>query len=126
MFLKAGRMALLLGVVAHLFIIAPYPGIARAQWDDGDHRDWSRDRNDYAREDWRQRDRERKRREEAQANGVVAGVVGAAVLATVIAAAAKRDKENRSRADYCISRYGNYNRANDTYRAADGYTYRCE
>ena len=55
---------------------------------------------------------------------VVVGV-GAAVVAGVIAAAAKRERETRERADYCIRRYGNYDRRNDTYRGADGYTYPC-
>ncbi len=56
---------------------------------------------------------------------MVVGVVGAAVVAGVIAAAAKRERETRERADYCIRRYGNYDRRNDTYRGADGYTYPC-
>ncbi len=55
----------------------------------------------------------------------MAGTVGVAVVAGAIAAAAKRDRENRERADYCISRYGNYDRATDTYRDYSGYTYRC-
>lgn len=62
---------------------------------------------------------------EAKTTGVVVGVVGAAVVAGVIAAAAKRERETRERADYCIRRYGNYDRRNDTYRGADGYTYPC-
>jgi len=52
-------------------------------------------------------------------------VVGAAVVAGVIAAAAKREREVRERADYCMNRYGNYDRRNDIYRGTDGYTYPC-
>lgn len=127
MFLKAGRIALLLGVATHLFFLMSYSGVAHAQWhDDDDHHQWTAPRDDYPRNDWRQRERERERRDEAKATGIVAGVVGVAVLTGVIAAAAKRDREKNSRADYCFRRYGNYNRATDTYRAADGYTYRCE
>jgi BA14K-like protein. len=55
----------------------------------------------------------------------VVGVVGAAVVAGVIAAAAKRERETRERADYCMNRYGNYDRRTDSYRDRDGYTYPC-
>ena len=61
----------------------------------------------------------------AMTGGVVVGVVGAAVVAGVIAAAAKRERETRERADYCMNRYGNYDRRTDSYRDRDGYTYPC-
>ena len=54
---------------------------------------------------------------------MVVGVVGAALVAGVIAAAAKRERETRERADYCMNRYGNYDRRTDSYRDRDGYTY---
>lgn len=130
MFLKAGRTALLLGAVSQLLILMPYAGVAHAQQNHHHRADWERDRDYRPHEDRyqreRERERERKRKDEAKATGIAVGVVGTAVLAGVIAAAAKREKEKRARADYCINRYGNYDRANDTYRAADGYTYRCQ
>ena len=56
---------------------------------------------------------------------MVVGVVGAAVVAGGIAAAAKRERETRERADDCMNRYGNYDRRTDSYRDRDGYTYPC-
>lgn len=123
MFLKPGRTALLLAAAAQLMLLLPYSGDAHAQRGDRYNPQWSRDYRDHDR-DARDR-RERERRHEAKTTGVVVGVVGAAVVAGVIAAAAKRERETPERADYCIRRYGNYDRRSDTYRGADCYTYPC-
>ncbi len=126
MFLKTGRTALILAVAAQL-VLMPYAGDAHAQRGDRYNPQWNQDYRDRERDAWerRERERERERRHDAKTAGVVVGVVGAAVVAGVIAAAAKRERETRERADYCMNRYGNYDRRNDTYRGADGYTYPC-
>jgi uncharacterized protein YhaN len=109
----------------------PYSGDAHAQRSDRYNPQWNQDYRDRDRDDWqrrereRERDRERERRHDAKTTGVVVGVVGAAVVAGVIAAAAKRERETRERADYCMNRYGNYDRRTDSYRDRDGYTYPC-
>jgi len=82
---------------------------------------WERMHEEQRRHEW-----ERQRRDDAKAAGIVVGVVGTAVLAGVVAAAAKRDRDQRARADYCLGRYGNYDLATDTYRASNGYAYPCE
>ncbi|WP_313437281.1 hypothetical protein [Stenotrophomonas sp.] len=131
MFQKTGRTALLLAAAVQLLVLMPYAGNAQAQHRDGYRSGWDQGYQDRQRDDWerrereRQRERERDRRDDAKAKGVVVGVVGAAVVAGVIAAAAKRERESRERADYCMNRYGNYDRRNDTYRGSDGYTYPC-
>ncbi|MGG6342328.1 hypothetical protein ACQ5SA_03660 [Stenotrophomonas indicatrix] len=129
MFLKTGKTALLLAAATQLLVLMPYSGDAHAQRGDRynpqwnqDYRDRDRDRDDWQR---RERERERERRHDAKTTGVVVGVVGAAVVAGVIAAAAKRERETRERADYCMNRYGNYDRRTDSYRDRDGYTYPC-
>ncbi len=114
---KTGRSAWLLAAAVQFLVLLPYAG--PAQHRDGYRAGWDRGYED------RQRERERDRRDDAKAKGVVVGVVGAAVVAGVIAAAAKRERENRERADYCMNRYGNYDRRNDTYRGSDGYSYPC-
>lgn len=126
MFLKTGRTALILAVAAQL-VLMPYAGDAHAQRGDRYNPQWNQDYRDRDRDDWqrRERERERERRHDAKTTGVVVGVVGAAVVAGVIAAAAKRERETRERADYCMSRYGNYDRRTDSYRDRDGYTYPC-
>lgn len=130
MFLKTGRTALILAVAAQL-VLMPYAGDAHAQRGDRYNPHWNQDYRDRERDAWERRERERthererERRHDAKTAGVVVGVVGAAVVAGVIAAAAKRERETRERADYCTNRYGNYDRRNDTYRGADGYTYPC-
>lgn len=126
MFLKTGRTALILAVAAQL-VLMPYAGDAHAQRGDRYNPQWNQDYRERDREAWerRERERERERRHDAKTAGVVVGVVGAAVVAGVIAAAAKRERETRERADYCMNRYGNYDRRNDTYRGADGYTHPC-
>ncbi len=126
MFLKTGRTALILAVAAQL-VLMPYAGDAHAQRGDRYNPQWNQDYRERDREAWerRERERERERRHDAKTAGVVVGVVGAAVVAGVIAAAAKRERETRERADYCMNRYGNYDRRNDTYRGSDGYTYPC-
>ncbi|WP_440087562.1 hypothetical protein [Stenotrophomonas sp. S11A1a] len=105
----------------------PYSSDAHAQRGDRYSPHWSQDYRDRERDAWerRERERERERRHDGKTAGVVVGVVGAAVVAGVIAAAARREREVRERADYCMNRYGNYDRRNDTYRGADGYTYPC-
>ena len=125
MFLKTGRTALLLAAATQLLVLMPYSGDAHAQRGDRYNPQWNQDYRD--RDDWqrRERERERERRHDAKTTGVVVGVVGAAVVAGVIAAAAKRERETRERADYCMSRYGNYDRRTDSYRDRDGYTYPC-
>ncbi|MET3150222.1 hypothetical protein [Stenotrophomonas indicatrix] len=129
MFLKTGRTVLLLVAAAQLLVLLPYSGDAHAQRGDRHNPQWNQDYRDRERDDWqrrdRERDRERERRHDAKTAGVVVGVVGAAVVAGVIAAAAKRERETRERADYCMSRYGNYDRRTDSYRDRDGYTYPC-
>lgn len=127
MFLKPGRAALLLAATVQLVVLLPYSGDAHAQRGDRYAPQWNQDYRDRDRDAWerRERERERERRHDAKTAGVVVGVVGAAVVAGVIAAAAKREREVRERADYCMNRYGNYDRRNDTYRGADGYTYPC-
>ncbi|HHA2559288.1 TPA: hypothetical protein ACOEOH_000797 [Stenotrophomonas maltophilia] len=127
MFLKPGRTALLLAATVQLVVLLPYSGDAHAQRSDRYAPQWNQDYRDRDRDAWerRKRERERERRHDAKTAGVVVGVVGAAVVAGVIAAAAKREREVRERADYCMNRYGNYDRRNDTYRGADGYTYSC-
>ncbi|MCU1062192.1 hypothetical protein [Stenotrophomonas maltophilia] len=127
MFLKPGRTALLLAATVQLVVLLPYSGDAHAQRGDRYAPQWNQDYRDRDRDAWerRERERERERRHDAKTAGVVMGVVGAAVVAGVIAAAAKREREVRERADYCMNRYGNYDRRNDTYRGADGYTYPC-
>ncbi|ACF52171.1 hypothetical protein [Stenotrophomonas maltophilia] len=130
MFLKTGRTALILAVAAQL-VLMPYAGDAHAQRGDRYNPQWNQDYRDRERDAWERRkrerdhERERERRHDAKTASVVVGVVGAAVVAGVIAAAAKRERETRERADYCMNRYGNYDRRNDTYRGADGYTYPC-
>lgn len=127
MFLKTGRTALLLAAAAQLLVLMPYSGEAHAQRGDRYNPQWNQDYRDRDRDDWqrRERERERERRHDAKTAGVVVGVVGAAVVAGVIAAAAKREQETRERADYCMNRYGNYDRRTDSYRDRDGYTYPC-
>lgn len=127
MFQKTGRTALLLAAAVQLLVLLPYAGEAHAQHRDGYRSGWDRDHHDRQRDERerRERDRERDRRDDAKAKGVVVGVVGAAVVAGVIAAAAKRERESRERADYCMNRYGNYDRRNDSYRGPDGYTHPC-
>lgn len=127
MFLKPGRAALLLAATVQLVVLLPYSGDAHAQRGARYAPQWNQDYRDRDRDAWerRERERERERRHDAKTAGVVVGVVGAAVVAGVIAAAAKREREVRERADYCMNRYGNYDRRNDTYRGADGYTYPC-
>lgn len=127
MFQKTGRTAVLLGAALQLLVLLPYAGQAHAQNRDGYRSGWDRGYQDRQRDDWerRERERERDRRGDAKAKRVVVGVVGAAVVAGVIAAAAKREREIRERADYCMNRYGNYDRRSDTYRGSDGYSYPC-
>lgn len=129
MFLKTGRAVLLLVAAAQLLVLLPYSGDAHAQRGDRYNPQWNQDYRDRERDDWqrreRERHRERERRHAAKTAGVVVGVVGAAVVAGVIAAAAKRERETRERADYCMNRYGNYDRRTDSYRDRDGYTYPC-
>ncbi|WP_422346585.1 hypothetical protein [Stenotrophomonas sp. DR009] len=127
MFQKTGRTAVLLGAALQLLVLLPYAGQAHAQNRDGYRSDWDRGYQDRQRDDWerRERERERDRRDDAKAKRVVVGVVGAAVVAGVIAAAAKREREIRERVDYCMNRYGNYDRRSDTYRGSDGYSYPC-
>lgn len=127
MFLKTGRNALLLAATAQLLVLLPYSGDAHAQRSERYNPQWNQDYRDRERDDWqrRERDRDRERRHDAKTTGVVVGVVGAAVVAGVIAAAAKRERETRERADYCMNRYGNYDRRTDSYRDRDGYTYPC-
>ncbi|MDV3435071.1 hypothetical protein R1H25_06350 [Stenotrophomonas sp. C2852] len=125
MFQKTGRTALLLGAALQLLVLLPYAGQAHAQNRDGYRSGWDRGYQDRQRDDWERRERERDRRDDAKAKRVVVGVVGAAVVAGVIAAAAKREREIRKRADYCMNRYGNYDRRSDTYRGSDGYSYPC-
>ncbi|MEV5121201.1 MULTISPECIES: hypothetical protein [Stenotrophomonas] len=127
MFLKTGRAVLLLVAAAQLLVLLPYSGDAHAQRGDRYNPQWNQDYRDRERDDWqrRERERERERRHDAKTTGVVVGVVGAAVVAGVIAAAAKRERETRERADYCMNRYGNYDRRTDSYRDRDGYTYPC-
>ena len=130
MFLKTGR-TVLLAAATQLLVLMPYSGDAHAQRSDRYNPQWNQDYRDRDRDDWqrrereRERDRERERRHDAKTTGVVVGVVGAAVVAGVIAAAAKRERETRERADYCMNRYGNYDRRSDTYRGSDGYSYPC-
>ena len=128
MFLKTGRTVLLLVAAAQLLVLLPYSGDAHAQRGDRYNPQWNQDYRDRERDDWqrreRERERERERRHDAKAS-VVVGVVGAAVVAGVIAAAAKRERETRERADFCMNRYGNYDRRTDSYRDRDGYTYPC-
>lgn len=129
MFLKIGRSMLVLGAVAQVATFVPIASPAYAQrWDDrrseANQDRWERDRS---RADRNRRDWERKRRNDAKTEGIVAGVVGTAVLAGIIAAAASSGKKDRrEREDYCRDRYGNYDRATDSYRASDGRRYRCE
>ncbi|WP_313207415.1 hypothetical protein [Stenotrophomonas sp.] len=127
MFQKTGRSAVLLAAAMQILVLLPYAGTAQAQHRDGYRSGWDRGYEDRHRDERerRERERERDRRDDARAKGVVVGVVGAAVVAGVIAAAAKRERENRERADYCMQRYGNYDRRNDTYRGSDGYSYPC-
>lgn len=129
MFLKTGRTALLLAAATQVLVLMPYSGDAHAQRSDRYNPQWNQDYRDRERDDGqrreRERDRERERRHDAKTAGVVVGVVGAAVVAGVIAAAAKRERETRERADYCMNRYGNYDRRTDSYRDRDGYTYPC-
>ncbi|WP_459042018.1 hypothetical protein [Stenotrophomonas sp. PSU-St19] len=127
MFQKTGRTAVLLGAALQLLVLLPYAGQAHAQNRDGYRSGWDRGYQDRQRDDWerRERERERDRRDDAKAKRVVVGVVGAAMVAGVIAAAAKRKREIRERADYCMNRYGNYDRRSDTYRGSDGYSYPC-
>ncbi|TPD71419.1 hypothetical protein FJP69_05550 [Stenotrophomonas maltophilia] len=125
MFLKTGRTVLLLVAAAQLLVLLPYSGDAHAQRGDRYNPQWNQDYRDRERDDWQRRERERERRHDAKTAGVVVGVVGAAVVAGVIAAAAKRERETRERADYCMNRYGNYDRRTDSYRDRDGYTYPC-
>ncbi|EED39147.1 conserved hypothetical protein [Stenotrophomonas sp. SKA14] len=118
---------MLLGAALQLLVLLPYAGDAHAQDRDSYRSGWDRGYQDRQRDEWerRERERERERRDDDKAKRVVVGVVGAAVVAGVIAAAAKREREARERADYCMNRYGNYDRRNDTYRGSDGYTYPC-
>lgn len=125
MFLKTGRNALLLAAATQVLVLMPYSGDAHAQRSDRYNPQWNQDYRDRERDDWQRRERERERRHDAKTTGVVVGVVGAAVVAGVIAAAAKRERETRERADYCMNRYGNYDRRTDSYRDRDGYTYPC-
>ena len=127
MFQKTGRTAVLLGAALQLLVLLPYAGQAHAQNRDGYRSGWDRGYQDRQRDDWehRERERERDRRDDAKAKRVVVGVVGAAMVAGVIAAAAKREREIRERADYCMNRYGNYDRRSDTYRGSDSYSYPC-
>lgn len=127
MFQKTGRSALLLAAAVQMLVLLPYAGTAQAQHRDGYRSGWDRGYEDRQRDERerRERERERDRRDDAKAKGVVVGVVGAAVVAGVIAAAAKRERETRERVDYCMQRYGNYDRRNDTYRGSDGYSYPC-
>ncbi|MDV3514665.1 hypothetical protein [Stenotrophomonas sp. C1657] len=125
MFLKTGRTVLLLVAAAQLLVLLPYSGDAHAQRGDRYSPQWNQDYRDRERDDWQRRERERERRHDAKTTGVVVGVVGAAVVAGVIAAATKRERETRERADYCMNRYGNYDRRTDSYRDRDGYTYPC-
>lgn len=124
---KTGRSAWLLAAAVQFLVLLPYAGPAQAQHRDGYRSGWDRGYEDRQRDERerRERERERDRRDDAKAKGVVVGVVGAAVVAGVIAAAAKRERENRERANYCMNRYGNYDRRNDTYRGSDGYSYPC-
>lgn len=135
MLTKARRPLLWLTMLAQFAVLMPLATTAHAQrWDNRHHYDH---RYDRGRHDWR-RERERERREDRKAAGVVAGVVGTAVLVGVLAAAANNSNNNnqagnhtvhnqrRARADYCFNRYGNYDPATDTYRASDGYSYRCQ
>lgn len=128
MLFKTARMALLLGMAAQLLLMMPHA--AQAQSYDGNRAGWAQDARDRRHNDWdhrereRERERERDRRDNDKAK-VVVGVVGAAVVAGVIAAAAKRERETRERADYCMNRYGNYDRRTDSYRDRDGYSYPC-
>lgn len=143
MILKTGRMALLCASALLLMLMA-YAGGVCAQGQDG-YWERQRDEDEDARraaaavvgvavtagviaeaakqDEWERRERGRRERDDAKK--VAAGAVGIAVVAGVIAASAKRERENRERADYCASRYGNYDRRNDTYRGSDGYTYNC-
>ena len=128
MLTPARRPLLWLLTSAQFLVLMPLSGVAHAQR--GDHRHgWDhRDRYEHRR-DW-QRERERRdrrdRRENRQAAGVVAGVVGTALLLGAISAANNRAQSpQHARANYCLNRYGNYDAATDTYRAADGYAYRC-
>lgn len=129
MFSKARRVALWLGATVPLTVAIAHSTAAHAQrWDDRgpswhQRGSWERQREEVSRREW-----ERRRHDDAKAAGVVAGVVGTAVLVGVIAAAANRDKEERARArvDYCVNRYGNYDQTTDSYRASNGYAYRCE
>ncbi|EVT72936.1 hypothetical protein X548_11075 [Stenotrophomonas maltophilia 5BA-I-2] len=125
MFLKTGRTALLLAAATQVLVLLPYSGDAHAQRGDRYNPQWNQDYRDRERDDWQRRERERERRHDAKTAGVVVGVVGAAVVAGVIAAAAKRERETRERADYCMNRYGNYDRRTDSYRDRDGYTFPC-
>lgn len=127
MFQKTGRAALLLGAALQVLVLLPYADQAHAQNRDGYRSGWDRGYQDRQRDEWerRERERERDRRDDAKAKRMVVGVVGAAVVAGVVAAAAKREREVRERADYCMSRYGNYDRRSDTYRGSDGYSYPC-
>jgi len=129
MFLKTGRTALLLAAATQVLVLMPYSDDAHAQRSDRYNPQWNQDYRDRERDDGqrreRERDRERERRHDAKTAGVVVGVVGAAVVAGVIAAAAKRERETRERADYCMNRYGNYDRRTDSYRDRDGYTFPC-
>ncbi|WP_411851942.1 hypothetical protein ACLB90_05300 [Stenotrophomonas sp. LGBM10] len=124
MFFRTGRIALLCAVAAQMLVPLPYVGIAHAQPDDY-RPGWNQHDRDDRRDDRRRHERERDRRDDDKATGVVVGVVATAVVAGVIAAAAKRERETRERTDYCIQRYGNYDRRSDSYRAANGYTYPC-
>lgn len=121
-----GRVTLWLGAMAQALVLLSPSAPAHAQRWDHARPDWQQNRWERQREEQHRRDRERQRRDDATAAGVVVGVVGTVVLAGVIAAAAQRDKNERARADYCLNRYGNYDRASDTYRASDGYAYRCQ
>lgn len=126
MMLKTGRIALWLGALAPLLMLMSHAGPAHAQRWDQPRPEWNQNRWERDREEADRRDRERRRRDDAKATGLVVGVVGTAIVASIIAAAANKEKEQRARADYCVRRYGNYDRATDTYRATDGYTYRCQ
>lgn len=123
---RSRRITLWLGAMAQALVFMPYAAPAHAQRWDHHRPDWHQNRWELQREEQQRRDQERQRRDDAAAAGVVVGVVGTAVLAGVIAAAAQRDKNERARADYCLNRYGNYDRATDSYRASDGYAYRCQ
>ena len=92
-------------------------------------RGWDRQRCEDRRYRERREDerRERERRKDAKAKGIAIGVVGAVIGAAILgAAASKKKKEADPRADYCLSRYGNYEPATDSYRASDGRNYPCE